>query len=104
MVSAKAVEKSFMGEGQRIIKALSSMGKESPPGVHGEFPLPAHRTIDELGLSSRNELGLSSRKKADLTHKTITEIKAVGETIEKMEKNLPPEWVSMWALRKRDLS
>jgi len=81
VVPAKQIEKSFIGEGQRIIKALSPDRRDSPEKVWGEFPLPVHKKLDH-----------PTRQERDIV--------AVGKTIDEMEKLLPSEWKSLWEMRK----
>jgi len=93
-VASKRVGESFVGEGQRIIKALAPGRGESPRKVWGEFPLPEHKTLDQLDVTpeAKKKLGFSIPRR---------DIEAVGKTIDEIEKQLPSQWKSLWEHRQK---
>jgi hypothetical protein len=94
-VASKRVDEAFVGEGQRIIKALASESGESPVKVWGEFPLPEHKTLNQLNNppEAKKKLGFSIPGR---------EIEAIGKTIGKMEEQLPSHWKALWEQRKKN--
>jgi hypothetical protein len=100
VVPGKQMEKSFIGEGQRIIKAIAPpealsakkapapKSGETPGKVWGLFPLPEHKSLDQLGLKAEQKEKIG-------TGFPDIDIEAVGMTIDEMKDKLPPEWKSL---------
>jgi hypothetical protein len=95
IVPAKRTDKSFVGEGQRIISALVP-GRGKPAGkVWGEFSLPEHKTLGQI------ELAGEEKKKLFILIRDMN-IMAVAKTVDEMEKQLPPPWKSLWEQRNKN--
>jgi hypothetical protein len=86
VVPPKQIDKSFIGEGQRILKALAPQNGEPEEKIVGDFPLPEHKLLDQ---TTRDKLNLLSG-----IHER--DIIAVGKTIDELEKKLLPEWKTVW--------
>lgn len=92
VVPAKQIDKSYIVEGQRIIAVLFKRGK--PAGkVWGKFPLPEHKTKDEIE-------GIPEEEKKLYTSFPEIAIETIGKTIDEVEKQLPSQWKSLWERRK----
>jgi hypothetical protein len=92
LVPAKRIDKSFIGEGQRIIKALLPGSGGQSAKVWGEFSVPEHKALDQIDATPE--------EKKKLRHPTPEgNIVAVGKTINEVEKDLPPQWKSLWERR-----
>jgi hypothetical protein len=92
VVPVKRLDKSFVGEGQRIIEALRP---HHPSGekVFGEFQLPLQKTRDKKEMTideeSQDRRGFGER-----------DIVAVGKNLDDLSKALPEQWRPLWAERK----
>jgi hypothetical protein len=97
VVPAKQIDKSFWGEGQRIVKALMPEVGKTEGKVWGEFPLPEHRThnLIEFTPEERKKLGNPARRR---------DIVAVGKTIDEVDKQLPSQWKEQWEKRNKNQS
>lgn len=90
VVPVKRLDQSFIGEGQRIIKALVSGDLGSPEKVWGVFPLPEHKTVNQLE---------NPPEEKNITRKR--EIVATGLNVEALEQALPSVWRPMWDNKKQ---
>lgn len=92
-VPVKRLDKSFVGEGQRIIEALMPHRPQTGENVYGEFPLPLQKTQDKkemaLAEESKHRRGFGKR-----------DIVAVGKSLADLEKPVPASWKPLWAERK----
>lgn len=105
VVPEMQIDKSFVGEGQRIIKALVPDGLQSTwlvghgealGKVWGEFSLPEHKTFGEIEVTPEVKKRLFPKPKRD------RDIVAVGKTINEMERQLPSQWKSLWEQRRKN--
>ena len=83
------LDKSFVGEGQRVIEALKPHKPNKGEKVFGTFQLPLQKKRDgqvmTLDEESQQRQGFGTR-----------EIVAVGKTLDELEKALPATWKSLW--------
>jgi hypothetical protein len=91
VVPESAVDKSFIGEAQRILAILAPAGTSISDGVWGDFPLPQHKAFDQLVNPPEQESKVLRKR----------EIVAVGLTIQALEGALPNVWKETWQKRYR---
>lgn len=85
-IQKKDKDKSFIGEGERLIKELE---KSKQSEMVTEFPLPQYKEYKDLTMPAKEKGKIINKKFGKGERSIIT----VGRTIEELEKSLPPEWL-----------
>lgn len=87
-IAEKNKAKSFIGEGQRLIKEIE---KNQSPEIESDFPLPKFREFKDLPLTDKEK-----EKVINKVHgRGERSIVAVAKTLQDLEKALLPEWQSV---------
>jgi len=84
-VPARQIDKCFVGEGLRIIRALQTTGTKSVATVVGDFPLPKHTSLDEIDMKPE-------QKKKFVVREKKWNIIAIASTEETLRKSLSDGW------------
>jgi hypothetical protein len=95
-IAEKNKAKSFIGEGERLIKEMETNRSTE---IEANFPLPRFREFKDLPLTDKEKETLTDKEKVKVINKVLRSgersIVAVAITLQDLEKALPPEWQSI---------
>jgi hypothetical protein len=89
LVSEKDKDKSYIGEGERIIKWGETGGTSKNMN---EFPLPKFKGLKDLQLTDKERKQIINKEYGSVRTMNII---AVAPTLEELETALPPEWKTL---------
>jgi hypothetical protein len=94
LVDKKNQDKSFIGEGERLIK---EMEKGQSSGLKSAFPLPQFKELKDVSFTEKEKEKIINKKFG----KGERSIIAISTSLQELEKALPSEWLKILKTSKK---